>query len=54
MSSPALAGDMVYVGVSNGRLLAINAKSGKLAWDFQTEGSKRDSMKMLEAGWWSE
>jgi len=47
-SSPALAGDMVYVGVSNGRLLAVDAKSGKLLWDFQTEGSKRDPLKMLK------
>lgn len=47
-SSPALAGDIVYFGVSNGRLLAVDAKTGKLAWDFQTEGSKRDPMKMLK------
>ena len=47
-SSPALAGDMIYFGVSNGRLLAVDAKSGKLVWDFQTEGSKLDPMKMLK------
>jgi outer membrane protein assembly factor BamB len=47
-SSPALAGEMAYVGVSNGRLLAVDAKSGKLVWDFQTEGSKRDPLKMLK------
>jgi len=47
-SSPALAGEMVYAGVSNGRLLAIDAKAGKLLWDFQTEGSKRDPLKMLK------
>ena len=47
-SSPALAGDVVYFGVSNGRLLAVDAKSGKLMWDFQTEGSKQDPMKMLK------
>jgi outer membrane protein assembly factor BamB len=47
-SSPALAGDMAYVGVSNGRLLAVETKTGKLAWDFQTEGSKKDPLKMLK------
>src|SRR5829696_1811209 len=47
-SSPALAGEMVYVGVSNGRLLAVDARSGKLLWDYQTEGSKQDPMKMLK------
>src|SRR5215216_178832 len=30
------------------RLLAIDAKSGKLLWDYQTEGSKQDPMKMLK------
>jgi outer membrane protein assembly factor BamB len=26
----------------------VDAKSGKLVWDFQTEGSKQDPMKMLK------
>jgi len=47
-SSPALSGEMAYVGVSNGRLLAIDTKSGKLAWDFQTEASKKDPMRVLK------
>jgi len=47
-SSPAVAGDLAYVGVSNGRLLAVDTKSGKQAWDFQTEGSKKDPLKMLK------
>jgi outer membrane protein assembly factor BamB len=47
-SSPAIAGDLAYVGVSNGRLLAIGTKSGKLAWDFQTEASRKDPMKILK------
>jgi len=46
-SSPAVAGDIVYVGVWNGRLLAVDVKSGKLMWDFQTAGSHED----VEAGW---
>jgi eukaryotic-like serine/threonine-protein kinase len=46
-SSAALAGDLAYVGDHNGRLYAIDAKSGKLAWDFQTDASKADPFKVL-------
>jgi outer membrane protein assembly factor BamB len=48
-SSAALAGDLAYFGSHNGRLYAVNAKTGDLAWQFQTEGAKRDSMKILNA-----
>lgn len=48
-SSPALAGDLAYIGVSNGRLLAIDTRAGTLAWEFQTEGSKKDPLKVLKA-----
>jgi outer membrane protein assembly factor BamB len=48
-SSAALAGDLAYVGDHNGRLYAIDAKSGKLAWEFQTEASKKDPLKILNA-----
>ena len=41
-SSPALAGDLAYAGDHNGKLYAVDAKTGKLAWEFQTEASKRD------------
>src|SRR5262245_25242756 len=46
-SSAALAGDLAYFGSHNGRLYAVNAKNGQLAWQFQTEGSKRDPLKLL-------
>jgi outer membrane protein assembly factor BamB len=46
-SSPALAGDLAYVGDHNGRLYAINIKTGKLAWEFQTDAAKRDPFKIL-------
>jgi len=46
-SSAALAGDLAYVGDHNGKLYAIDTKSGKLAWEFQTEASKKDPMKVL-------
>jgi outer membrane protein assembly factor BamB len=46
-SSAALAGEIAYVGSHNGRLYAVNAKTGQLAWEFRTEGSKRDPMKIV-------
>jgi outer membrane protein assembly factor BamB len=46
-SSAALAGDLAYVGDHNGKLYAIDAKSGKLAWEFQTEAAKKDALKVL-------
>lgn len=46
-SSAALAGDLAYVGDHNGKLYAIDIKSGKLAWEFQTEGAKKDPFKVL-------
>jgi outer membrane protein assembly factor BamB len=46
-SSAALAGDLAYVGSHNGRLYAIETKTGKLAWEFQTEASKSDPLKLL-------
>jgi len=46
-SSAALAGDLAYFGDHNGRLYAVDAKSGKLAWQFQTEASQADPLKVL-------
>ena len=43
----AIAGDLLYFGSHNGRLRAIDAKSGKLAWEFLTEAAKTDPMKVL-------
>jgi eukaryotic-like serine/threonine-protein kinase len=48
-SSAAIAGDLAYVGDHNGRLYAIDAKTGKLASEFQTEASKKDPLKVLNA-----
>jgi outer membrane protein assembly factor BamB len=47
-SSAALAGDMAYFGSHNGKLYAIDARSGGPAWEFQTEASKADRMKILK------
>ena len=42
-SSPAIAGDFAYIGSHDGRLLAINLRTQKLAWSFDTEGRKQNS-----------
>ncbi len=39
-SSPALAGNFAYIGSHSGKLFAIDLKAQKLAWEFQTDGSK--------------
>jgi len=46
-SSAAIAGNLLYVGDTNGKLYAIDAKTLKLAWEFQTEASKKDPLKLL-------
>jgi outer membrane protein assembly factor BamB len=46
-SSAALAGDLAYFGDHNGKLYALDTKTGKLAWEFQTEASKTDTLKIL-------
>lgn len=46
-SSAALAGELAFIGSHNGKLYAVNTTTGALAWEFQTEASKRDSMKLL-------
>jgi outer membrane protein assembly factor BamB len=34
-------------GTHNGKLYAVDARTGKLAWKFQTEASKKDPLKVL-------
>ncbi len=46
-SSAAIAGDRVYVGAHNGKLHALEARTGRPVWEFQTESSKQDPMKLL-------
>ena len=48
-SSAARAGDLAYVGDHNGKLYAVETKSGKLAWEFQTDASKKDPLKVLNS-----
>ena len=46
-SSAALAGSLAYFGSHNGKLYAVDANTGVAAWEFQTDGSKRDPMQIL-------
>jgi outer membrane protein assembly factor BamB len=46
-SSAAIAGGLVYVGDHNGKLYALDANTGALAWEFRTAASKADPMKVL-------
>ena len=48
-SSPALVKDLVLYGTSDGWLHAIDASTGKSHADFQTDGSKENSAKYLDA-----
>jgi outer membrane protein assembly factor BamB len=48
-SSPAVAGDVVYIGVMNGTLEARDLKSGELLWDFRPEVSKQNRGWILTA-----
>jgi outer membrane protein assembly factor BamB len=41
-SSPAIAGSMLYIGSNQGRLLAIDLSSQKLAWTFETDASRQN------------
>ena len=42
-SSPAVVGDVVFIGVLNGTLAARDRATGELLWEFQTDASKRNS-----------
>jgi eukaryotic-like serine/threonine-protein kinase len=39
-SSPAIAGHMLYLGSHEGKLIAIDLRAQRLAWTFQTDGSR--------------
>jgi eukaryotic-like serine/threonine-protein kinase len=40
-SSPAIAGNTLYVGSHDGKLYAVDLSSQKIAWEFQTDASKQ-------------
>lgn len=47
-SSPTLSGDFAYVGSFSGKLFAIDLKTQKIAWEFQTDASKRNARDALK------
>ncbi|MBW7933488.1 MAG: PQQ-binding-like beta-propeller repeat protein [Gemmatimonadaceae bacterium] len=48
-SSPALAGDVLYYGTSDGFLNAVRITTGTLLARFQTDGSKENGPRLLDA-----
>ena len=48
-SSPAIAAGMAYFGAFNGKLYALDVKSGKLAWEFQTQAGRKDALGIVGA-----
>lgn len=43
-SSPAVADGMAYFGSFNGKLYAVDLKSGQFAWEFQTRAGRKDAL----------
>ena len=46
-SSAAVAGGMAYFGSFNGKLYAVDLKTGQFAWEFQTPASKKNALGLL-------
>lgn len=47
-SSPALAGNVVYFGLSDGWLRALDATTGSLQYEFQSDGSKANGARFTD------
>jgi eukaryotic-like serine/threonine-protein kinase len=48
-SSPTLAGDFLYIGSHAGKVLAIDLKGRKLAWEFATDGARQNGAAYTRA-----
>jgi outer membrane protein assembly factor BamB len=48
-SSPAIAGNTLYLGTHAGKFLAIDLKSQKVAWEFATDGAKQNAAPYTKA-----
>ncbi len=45
-SSPAIDSSIAYIGSANGRLYGIDLNMGEIVWEYRTEGSKSDTLKI--------
>lgn len=48
LSGPAVDRDRVYVGTGHGEVLAVDARSGRVEWRFQTENRVRSSPTLAD------
>jgi len=48
-SSPAIAGNVAYIGSNEGKLRAIDLTGQKVAWTFQTDGSRDNGAALTNA-----
>lgn len=48
-SSPALAGNLLYIGSHAGKLIAIDLKGRRVAWTFQTDGARKNGPALTKA-----
>ena len=48
-SSPTLAGDLLYIGSHQGKLLAIDLRAGTLAWTFATDAAQKNGAAWTKA-----
>ncbi len=48
-ASPAIAGDTLYLAGQDGKLEAIDLASRRVAWEFQSEGSKQNLSGLAKA-----
>jgi outer membrane protein assembly factor BamB len=48
-SSPAIAGDRVYIGSNDGRFYVLNLSDGKKIWDFEA-GAPLSASPAIAAG----
>jgi eukaryotic-like serine/threonine-protein kinase len=48
-ASPIIAGEMLYTGSHSGKLFAIDLKEQKTAWEFQTDGAKKNGAAYTNA-----
>jgi eukaryotic-like serine/threonine-protein kinase len=47
-SSPAIVDDMLYIGSHEGKLIAIDLRAQKPAWDFATDGSRQNGVALTK------